>query len=148
MNEGETPVARSYAVLVPVDGSAGSLRALAVACRRARSQGGTTVIALNVQDPMPPSRFSPLAAIREHQERMSAEVFRKVERIAKREKASVKQAMVVGLPAEAIIAQAVRQRVAEIVMGTRGMGRVKGLFMGSVAMKVVQMSKVPVTLVK
>jgi nucleotide-binding universal stress UspA family protein len=33
-------------------------------------------------------------------------------------------------------------------MGTRGMGGVKGLFMGSVAMKVVHLSKVPVTLVK
>ncbi len=141
-------MARSYAVLVPVDGSAGSLRALAVACQRVRGQADATVIALNVQDPMPPSRFSPLAAIREHHERMSAEVFRKVERTAKREKVSVKHVMVVGLAAEAIIAQAARLRVTEIVMGTRGMGRVKGLFMGSVAMKVVQMSKVPVTLVK
>lgn len=141
-------MARGYAVLVPVDGSASSLRALAMACRRARGQADATVIALNVQAPMPSSRFSPRAAIREHQERMSAEVFRKVERTARREKVSVKQTMVVGLAADSINAQAVRQRVSEIVMGTRGMGRVRGLFMGSVAMKVVQMTRVPVTLVK
>ena len=141
-------MAKAAAVLVPVDGSACALRALVVACRRVRRQGGAIVIALNVQDPMPPSRLSPRAAIREHQERMSAEVFRKVERTATREKVAVEQAMVVGLAAESIIAHAARRRVAEIVMGTRGMGRVKALFLGSVAMKVVQMTKVPVTLVK
>ncbi len=141
-------MAKKYAVLVPVDGSAGSLHALMVACRRAKSQSDSTVIALNVQDPMPASRTCPTTAIRDHQNRMSAEVFRQVERTAKREKVNVQQTMVVGLAAESIAAHAARQRVAEIVMGTRGMGRVKGLFMGSVAMKVVQMSKVPVTLVK
>jgi nucleotide-binding universal stress UspA family protein len=35
-----------------------------------------------------------------------------------------------------------------IVMGTRGMGGVAGLVLGSVATKVVHLSKVPVMLVK
>jgi nucleotide-binding universal stress UspA family protein len=35
-----------------------------------------------------------------------------------------------------------------IVMGTHGRGRIAGLVMGSVAMKVVHLSTVPVTLVK
>ena len=33
-------------------------------------------------------------------------------------------------------------------MGTRGQGRVKGMLMGSVALKVVHLSRGPVTLVK
>jgi nucleotide-binding universal stress UspA family protein len=36
----------------------------------------------------------------------------------------------------------------QIVMGTRGMGRIKGLLLGSVAMKTVHLSDIPVTLVK
>ena len=137
-----------HSVLVPVDGSANSLRALAIACQRTRGRRGATVVALNVQPAMPPSRFSPREAIRDHHERMAAEVFQKVAVVAKREKIRVQQEMVVGLPAETIVRQATEHRADEIVMGTRGLGGVKGLFMGSVAMKVVHLSKLPVTLVK
>ena len=66
-------------VLVPVDGSPGALRALALACERVRERGGGQVIALNAQPPMPPSRFAPAADIRSHHERMAEEVFTKVE---------------------------------------------------------------------
>lgn len=138
----------SYSVLVPVDGSANSLRALSVACRRARSHRGATVVALNVQPAMPPSRINPREVIRAHHERMSAEVFQKVAVVAKREKVQVQQEMLVGMPAQVIARQAIRRHAKEIVMGTRGLGGVKGLFMGSVAMKVVHLSRLPVTLVK
>jgi nucleotide-binding universal stress UspA family protein len=40
------------------------------------------------------------------------------------------------------------QRVDGIVMGTRGLGPVKGLVLGSVANKVIHLAEVPVTLVK
>lgn len=135
-------------VLVPVDGSPGSLRALALACQRVNARGGGTVIALNAQPPMPPSRFAPAADIHSHQQRMASEVLRKVERIAKREKVAVTSRMIVGLAAEAILREAQRTRAEEIVMGTRGLGKLGGLLLGSVAMKVVQLADVPVTLVK
>ncbi len=138
----------SQLVLVPVDGSVNSLHALAVACRRARSRRGVGVLALNVQPAMPSSRFTSRAAIRDHQARMAAEVFQQVAAVAKREKVRVQQEMVIGLPATEIARLASARGAVEIVMGTRGLGGVKGLFMGSVAMKVVHLSKVPVTLVK
>ncbi len=137
-----------HSVLVPVDGSVNALGALAVACRRARSRRGVRVVVLNVQPAMPSSRFASRAAIRDHQERMAAEVFQKVAVVAKREKLRVQQQMLVGLPAIEITRMADAIGADEIVMGTRGLGGVKGLFMGSVAMKVVHLSKVPVTLVK
>ena len=137
-----------HSVLVPVDGSASALGALAVACRRARSRRGVRIVVLNVQPAMPSSNFASRATIRDHQQRMAAEVFQKVAVVAKREKVRVQQEMVVGMPAIEIARMADTQGVDEIVMGTRGMGGVKGLFMGSVAMKVVHLSKVPVTLVK
>jgi nucleotide-binding universal stress UspA family protein len=91
-------------------------------------------VALNVQPAMPPSGINPREAIRDHHERMSAEVFQKVVVVAKREKVRVEQEMVVGMPAEAIVQQAIHHRAIEIVMGARGLGAVKGLFMGTVAM--------------
>ncbi len=139
-----------FTVLVPVDGSATSLRALSVACRRARTRRGAIVVALNVQPPMLEITETPIerTAIRDYYDRMFAEVFQKVAGVAKREKVRVKQEMLIGLPAHVIARRAIRHRADEIVMGTRGHGRIKALFMGSVAMKVVQLSKLPVTLVK
>lgn len=135
-------------VLVPVDGSPGSLRALSLACQRVKARRGGSVIALNVQQSMPPSRHATRADIRDHQERMSAEVLSKVDRVAAREKVPVTKVMAVGLPAAVILDQAAKAGADEIVMGTRGLGQIGGLLMGSVAMKVVHLAKVPVTLVK
>lgn len=53
-----------------------------------------------------------------------------------------------GDPAEEIVAFATEGGYNHIVMGTRGLTDVKGLFMGSVAHKVVHLASVPVTLVK
>jgi nucleotide-binding universal stress UspA family protein len=141
-------MAKPRPILVPVDGSAGSLRALALACERSRDRDGAQVIALNVQTPMPPSRFAPAVDIREHHQRMAQEVFARVAKAAKRQRTEVTQRMVIGMPAEMILREAVRSRASEIIMGTRGLGRLGGLLLGSVATKVVQLAKVPVTLVK
>ncbi len=54
----------------------------------------------------------------------------------------------IGAAAEVIAAYAAEQGRDAIVMGTRGMGAVAGLAMGSVAQKVVHLASVPVTLVK
>lgn len=135
-------------ILVPVDGSPGSLRALALALQRVQERGAGQLIALNAQPPMPPSRFAPAADIRAHHERMAREVFTKVERLAKRHEVPLTQRLVVGLPAEVILREAQRTRASEIIMGTRGRGNLGGLLLGSVATKVVQLAQVPVTLVK
>ncbi len=54
----------------------------------------------------------------------------------------------VGAPADAILKFAKLRCCDQIVMGTRGLGAVAGLVLGSVAMKVVQLADIPVTLVK
>lgn len=53
-----------------------------------------------------------------------------------------------GDPARAIVKVAKQQRCSQIVMGTRGLGALGALLLGSVATKVIQLSPVPVTLVK
>jgi len=52
----------------------------------------------------------------------------------------------IGAPAATIVAEAQRERADLIVMGTRGMSPLRGLLVGSVALRVAQMSPVPVWL--
>ena len=56
--------------------------------------------------------------------------------------------VLVGDPAQMIVAEAVKDGCDLIYMGTRGLGPVTSLVLGSVAMKVLHLSKVPVILVK
>ena len=53
-----------------------------------------------------------------------------------------------GDAAERIVEFARKKHCREVVMGTRGMGRLKGLMLGSVATKVIHLIQMPVTLVK
>ncbi len=54
----------------------------------------------------------------------------------------------VGEPAEVIVRYAREKGCDQIIMGTRGLGSVSGLLLGSVAMKVLHLASVPVLLVK
>jgi len=56
--------------------------------------------------------------------------------------------IIVGDPAEIVVRFASEQDVDQIIMGTRGLGAVSNLLLGSVASKVIHLAKVPVTLVK
>jgi nucleotide-binding universal stress UspA family protein len=53
-----------------------------------------------------------------------------------------------GFPSEEILREALAYGADHIVMGTRGLGAVRSLFIGSVAQRVVHQALVPVTLVK
>lgn len=63
-------------------------------------------------------------------------------------KIPVRSSVLVGEPAQEIATFAIDHKAGAIVMGTRGLGAVGGLVMGSVAAKVVHLVKMPVTLVK
>lgn len=54
----------------------------------------------------------------------------------------------VGEPAQAIARYADEKQCDQIFMGTRGLGTIAGLLLGSVATKVIHLTKVPVLLVK
>jgi len=53
-----------------------------------------------------------------------------------------------GQTAEAIARAARDEGIEHIVMGTRGLGSIQGLLLGSVAMKVIHLAEVPITLIK
>lgn len=136
----------SQTILVAIDGSACSTRALAYAADRVAGKGSLTVI--NVQIGMPSSRYVSREMIAEHQQRLSREALKAARGLIKRRKLDADVSMQIGDPAKTIIAFAKRRGCGEIVMGNQGRGRVTGLLLGSVTSKVIQLASCPVTVVK
>lgn len=138
-------------ILVPVDGSSNSLRAVKFAIAEAK-HGPTAIHLLHVVPSF--DDYGMVGAyISEHQRRQIMN--KRAEAILRRGTAALKAArtkhkvhMVVGDTAEKIAATARRLRCSSIVMGTRGMGMLGALVLGSIATKVIHLAKVPVTLVK
>jgi nucleotide-binding universal stress UspA family protein len=135
-------------VLVPVDGSANSLRALQHAAERFRDSPHVCLLVLNVQPALPSGGRVGPALIREHHARMSEEALAPARELAKKSGVMFDAYSRVGEPAATIASFARRTRCREIIMGTRGLGRVRGLLLGSVATKVISLADVPITLVK
>ncbi|MEZ5831814.1 MAG: universal stress protein [Dongiaceae bacterium] len=138
-------------ILLPVDGSSSSLAAVQFAIRKlAKATDGIELHLLNVQPPLPYAATSLVdsAAVKDfHVEEANKSLTAAKEQL---DKAGIRYEthVAIGDAAEAIASYAEQKDCAEIVMGTRGLGRVAGMILGSVAYKVLQLSKVPVTLVK
>lgn len=135
-------------ILVPVDGSDCSMRALEYAADRVTLAGKGSIMVVNVQIGMPPSRYVSRDMIVEHQERLCRAALKSARGLIKRRKLDADVSMQIGDPAKTIIAFAKRRGCSEIVMGNRGRGRVAGLLLGSVTSKVIQLASCPVTVVK
>ncbi len=144
-------------ILVPYDGSAPSRRAVEYALRIATAVGRPAVELhlLNVQDTD--------LSIADYFDRDAVEVAARI--VAARRESGAKlletparsvessgvrvvQTVLLGDPAAVIGSYADDQNCDMVVMGTRGLSPVGGLFLGSVTSKVIHLVKVPVTLVK
>ena len=137
--------------LVPVDGSVAAYRAAAHALKLVQGRPESEVVLLNVQN------RSTLGLsdidVREYDEREIAS-----RRSHKALRNAIKACEAAGIPfevraefgpvCETIIRIAHEVHADQIVMGTRGLGRVTGLFLGSVATAVIHAADIPVTLVK
>jgi nucleotide-binding universal stress UspA family protein len=136
------------AILVPVDGSPGSLRAARHAVKLAR-RARAVVHLLNVEPPLDDYGMVGAYLSRQQHNRAMRERAAAVLRRARRALgARCETHAAIGDVAPTIVATARRLRCDSIVMGTRGMGAVGNLALGSVATKVVHLSRVPVTLVR
>jgi len=124
------------------------MRALRYAARRYRESRGVCLMLLNVQLSAPPSALFPMEIVREHQEQMAEKCLVPARRVCKRFGIACRASIQEGDPADIIASLARRSRCGEIVMGTRGLGRISGLMLGSVATKVIHLATVPVTLIK
>lgn len=137
-------------LLVSVDGSANADRAVAFAVKVAKSVPGMKVILLNVQEQL--DRWYPhgLAsdASREHLKQLGQEQAAKARKMLDESGCSYEFLIKFGKPAETIVQVARDQGCSGIVMGTRGLGDIESVFLGSTSFKVVHLSELPVTLVK
>ena len=137
--------------LVPVDGSEHSDRAIEQVIRQLKWFKEAVVIhLLNVQPHMSGGvgAFVSHDAIAKFQQDEGMKELQAAMR--KLDAAGVKYQHHIGVgdPAETIGGYAKEQRCDLIFMGTRGMGSVSNLVLGSVAMKVIHLTSVPVLLVK
>ena len=139
-------------ILLAVDGSVHSRKATAALVKHiALYKRAPKVVLLNVYYPVPKVNFGPLVSrnmvvsyYQEQGERALAESKRLLNKAGIRYQAKV----LAGPISQTIIRQCRAQRCDLIFMGTRGMGSLGGMLLGSTATKVVHLTSAPVVLVK
>jgi nucleotide-binding universal stress UspA family protein len=137
-------------ILLPVDGSENCARAIRYVISRTKAGASITLHLLNVQPPFPRlvSDAVPAKEIESYHQEQGGEALKSAEKLLDAAGVRYVAHIAVGEPAETIADYAKQQNIDEIVMGTRGMGSVANLLLGSCALKVVHLAEVPVTLVK
>lgn len=138
-------------IVIPVDGSKNSDRAVQHLVSLAKGRGPVEVHLLNVQQEAngwEVRRFLKKDEIRRLQLQHGAQQLQSAKRLLDRARIRYEAHVMIGDLAATIARFASRRRCSAIIMGTRGMGAVPNLLLGSVATKVVHLSRVPVTLVK
>lgn len=137
-------------LLIPVDGSDNANRAVAHAIERAKAAPGTRMLLLNVQEQLERWYAHGLnsEATRQHLKEAGEREAAQARRLLDEAGIPYEFTIQFGKPAEVIARVAQDQGCTGIVMGTRGLGDVESVFLGSTAFKVVHLSAIPVTLVK
>jgi len=141
-------------ILAAIDGSEASLMALGYATDLAKVFSCPLTI-LTVQEPLiptPPPTMPP-AIVESYMKEVTVFYDSIIEKALNRVKESyprieVKTMIVKGRAWEEIIKQSKRGGHDLIVIGSRGLGGIKGLFLGSVSKKVVEEAACPVLIVK
>ena len=139
-------------VLVPIDGSENSLRVAQRLVDRVDAYGGANleVHLLNVQHPFSAnvSAFISQDQIRKAHQDEGVKALAAAREVLDKSGLKYETHIVVG-DAPEVIAQYAREKAcSQILMGTRGLGRVAGLLLRSVAQKVIQLTDIPVSLIK
>ena len=143
-------------ILVATDGSAASNRAVDLAADMAVKYECSLTILNVVRDMQLPPELVKMAQVENLSLRdggllkfLAEKVLNKAaERAKKKGAKEVRTAVVQGDPATAIIKQAKRRKADLIIMGTRGLGKVKEAFLGSVSRKVCNLSQMNCLTVK
>lgn len=121
-------------ILVPLDGSENSMRALEYALNLGKKCPGVEVTLLSVIYPFTNSQ--------------AGSGMEKARELFARTGIPVSTVIMEGDPAETIIKYVNEHPIDTIVMGSRGMGALRGMVLGSVSYKVLGNVHVPVTIVK
>jgi nucleotide-binding universal stress UspA family protein len=139
-------------VLVAIDGSESALRALKyVLDHQDFFSSNPELVLVNVHLPVPSARAKAIMgseAIERYYREESEESLVPARALLAGKSCLVVERAVVGQPATEIVAIAQKDRCDLIIMGTHGRSALGNLLMGSVAMRVIATSDVPVLSVK
>lgn len=139
-------------ILVPIDGSDASLRALKTALEMTQQQNITyTLHVLNVQAPVisnNAARFFSAAVLQSYYQDEGQIALNKAKEVLNDSNSNYEMHIEVGQIAEVVKNYVTQKNCDHIVMGTRGLGAVPGLLLGSAATKILSSVEVPVTLIK
>lgn len=137
-------------VLVPVDGSDNSYRALDAALLFSEKLGSNITV-VNVMEQVPITHIESeklLSELLEAYKKENQEILSKCSRIATEKGLSIKTLLLQGNPASVILDYCKKENFELIVMGSRGMGKFKQLILGSVSSKIVHHCQCAVLLIR
>lgn len=141
-----------HKMLVPIDGSENAERALQYALSLAKENGSIELHLVTVHpEPVIYGEIQVYVSrekMEELQKRHSEDILKPAEAAVKAAGVTYTSDILIGDVAPMIVNKADELNCDGIVMGTRGMGAIGNLVMGSVATKVVHLAKWPVILVK
>lgn len=138
-------------ILLPVDGSAHSERAVQHVVAMLEGCGNHAIHLINIQAPIdaPEVRSHMTAAeIEAMQETRGGDALAPARAVFDKAGLACTPAVLLGPVAETIVQYAGDKGCEKIVMGTRGLGAIGGVLLGSVTTQVLHLTQLPVTLVK
>jgi nucleotide-binding universal stress UspA family protein len=138
-------------ILVPVDGSPASIRAVKLAIDQVKLVPRASLVIANVQNAATLAEgagIMPLGWIEQEEESAATEALQEAVTTCREAGVTYVTRSARGAVAATIDRLAREETVAHIIMGTRGLGGVRGLLLGSVTTQVLHLVDVPVTLVK
>ena len=136
-------------ILVPLDGSANSIRGLEMAISVARQFGATITGVYSVNEP-PHSEFRGIGSVSESLNKEVKKILDQGKLLAAQNGIVFKEKKMRGDAGYNIIklAHNKKDKFDLIVIGSRGRGSIKEMFFGSVSNYVIHVSKIPVLIVK
>jgi nucleotide-binding universal stress UspA family protein len=138
-------------ILLPVDGSEHAVRAARHVVASVQSCNDYQILLLNVQPEIDAPEIRshmPASEIEAMQETRGGDALAPAREVLDKAGLACSPTVLIGPVAETIARFAAEQGCEKIVMGTRGLGAIEGVLMGSVTTRLLNLTKLPVTLVK
>ncbi len=137
-------------ILVPIDGSDNSYRALDAALLLSEKLGSSITV-VNVMEQVPITHIESeklLSELLEAYKKENQEILSKCSNIATEKGLSIKTLLLQGNPASVILDYSKKEKFDLVIMGSRGMGKFKQLILGSVSSKIVHHSPCAILLIR
>jgi nucleotide-binding universal stress UspA family protein len=137
-------------ILVPIDGSDNSYRALDAALLLSEKLGSDITV-IHVMEEVPITHIGSekmLNELLEAYKKENQDILLKCTEIANQKGLTIKTFLLQGNPASAILDYIKKEKFDLVIMGSRGLGKFKELILGSVSSKIVHHSPCAVLLIR